>query len=422
MPAKTRVTAAVGGLLAAVALAGCGDGDDSTTQPGTPQNIVFWDTSGPNETPVFGKVAKDCGTKGGYQVTVEQVAFDQALNNYKTAAQGGQGPDVFRAEVAWVSQLAKNGLVMDLTDTPLGKDTSDFLDVPLGSTQFEGKTYGVPQVTDTLALFYNKKLLADAGVEPPTTWDEVKAAAAKLGGERTLFINNDAYYALPFIYGAGGDLLDTEAKKIVVNSAENVTALETAKGLLDAKAAQTALDPGNSYTNMQAAFTTGQVAMVINGPWSVADYQKGEAFQADPDNLGIAPVPGPRAGSGSAPVGGHDYVIRQGTKSTDSAIKFVECMAGTESQVAIAKELGLLPTRKSAYDNADVKAQPIVTAFKPVVEKAHARAWIPEGGQLFDPLKTAYADVLSGAKDAKTALDEVAKAYKDTVVPDYSTN
>ena len=420
MPVKTRVTAAAMGLLAAIALSACGE--DEATTPGAQQNIVFWDTSGPNETPVFKKVAQDCATKGGYQVSVEQVAFDQALNNYKTAAQGGQGPDVFRAEVAWVSQLAKNGLIVDLSDTALAKDTSDFLEVPLGSTQYDGKSYGVPQVTDTLALFYNKKMLADAGVEPPETWAELTAAAAKLGGEKTIFINNDAYYALPFIYGEGGDLLDTDAKKIVVNSAENVKGLETAKGLLDAKAAQTALDPGNSYTNMQAAFTTGQVAMVINGPWSVADYQKGEAFQSDPTNLGIAPVPGPSAGKGSAPVGGHDYVIRQGTKSTDSAVAFIECMSSTESQVAIAKELGLLPTRKSAYDNADVKAQPIVTAFGPVVEQAHARAWIPEGGQLFDPLKTAYADVLAGTKDAKTALDEVAKAYKDTVVPDYSTN
>lgn len=419
MPVKIRATAVVTGLLAAVALSACGD---ETATPETKQSIVFWDTSGPNETPVFKKVAQDCGTKGGYGVTVEQVAFDQALNNYKTAAQGGQGPDVFRAEVAWVSQLAKNKLVVDLSDTPLGKDTSDFLDVPLGSTKYDGKSYGVPQVTDTLALFYNKKMLADAGVEPPKTWSELTAAAAKLGGEKTIFINNDAYYALPFIYGEGGDLLDTEAKKIVVNSADNVKALETAKGLLDAKAAQTALDPSNSYTNMQAAFTTGQVAMVINGPWSVADYQKGEAFQADPANLGIAPVPGPTAGSGSAPVGGHDYVIRQGTKAKDSSVEFIECMASTESQVAIAKELGLLPTRKSAYDDAAVKAQPIVTAFGPVVEKAHARAWIPEGGMLFDALKTAYADVLAGKKDAKTALDEVAKAYKDTVVPDYSVN
>ncbi|NUT49648.1 MAG: extracellular solute-binding protein, partial [Saccharothrix sp.] len=349
MRRTTLVTAvAAAGALVLTACGGGGGGSAS----GDSGEITFWDTSGPNESPVFATIAQECATKGGYKVKTETVAFDQALNNYRTAAQGGQGPDVFRAEVAWVSQLAKLGYVVDLAGTELASDTSDFLETPLGSTKYDGKTYGVPQVTDSLALFYNKKLLADAGVEPPKTWDEVKTAAAKLGGEKTIFINNDAYYALPFIYGEGGDLVDADAKKVVVNSADNVKALETAKGLLDAKAASTALDPANSYNNMQAAFTAGEVAMVVNGPWSVADYLKGAAF-GDPANLGIAPVPGATAGKGSAPVGGHDYVIRQGTKAKDSSVKFIACMSSTESQARVAKELGLLPTRKSAYENAD---------------------------------------------------------------------
>lgn len=402
----------------ALVLTACGGGGSSSSGSDSGE-VTFWDTSGPNESPVFKKIAEDCATKGGYKVKVETQAFDTAFANYKTAAQGGQGPDVFRAEVAWVPALAKLGYVADLTDTDLAKDTSDFLEAPLGSTKFEGKTWAVPQVTDSLALFYNKKKLVDAGVEPPKTWDEVKAAAAKLGGEKSIFLNNDAYYALPFIYGEGGDLVDAASKKIVVNSEKNVKALQTAKGLLDAKAAFTSLDATNSYTTMQAAFTSGDTAMVINGPWSVADYLKGTAF-TDKANLGIAPVPGPTAGKGSAPVGGHDYTIRQGTKAKQSSVKLIQCMASVESQAAIAKDLGLLPTRKSAYSNADVKANAVVAAFEPVTKVAHERAWIPEGGQLFDPLKIAYADVLAGKKEAKAALDDVAKAYKDTVVPEYS--
>ena len=286
---------------------------------------------------------------------------------------------MFRAEVAWVPQLAKLSYIADLSDTDLAKDTSDFLEAPLGSTKFEGKTYAVPQVTDSLALLYNKKKLADAGVQPPATWDELKAAAAKLGGEKSFFLNNDAYYALPFIYGEGGDLVDASAKKIVVNSAANVKALETAKGLLDAKAAFTSLDAGNSYTTMQAAFSSGDAAMVINGPWAVADYLKGAAF-TDKANLGIAPVPGPSAGKGSAPVGGHDYVVRQGTKAKASSIKFIQCMASVESQSAIAKELGLLPTRKSAYQNADVKANAVVVRVR-AGHQGRARARVDPRGR-----------------------------------------
>ncbi|MBV8932464.1 MAG: extracellular solute-binding protein, partial [Kutzneria sp.] len=221
------LTAVTAGMLGALVLSACGGAAPDNTK------VTFWDTSGPNEHPVFEKLAKDCATTGGYSVDVQQVSFDQALANYKTAAQNGQGPDVLRSEVGWVAQLAANGLIQDLSGTDLAKNTSDFLDGPLGSTKYDGKTYAVPQVTDTLALLYNKKMLAAAGVPVPTTWDEVKAASTKLGLTRTLFINNDGYYALPFIYAAGGDLLDVAAKKIVVNSAANVRGLQDAKGLLD---------------------------------------------------------------------------------------------------------------------------------------------------------------------------------------------
>jgi arabinogalactan oligomer/maltooligosaccharide transport system substrate-binding protein len=408
----TRRTALV--IAGALLLTACGGGASSGTDSG---KVVFWDTSGPNEHPVFDKVAKDCAAKGGYSVDVQQVSFDQALANYKTAAQGGQGPDVLRSDVGWVAQLAQNGLIADLSDAVT--DTSDYLDGPLGSTRYNGKTYAVPQVTDTLALLYNKKKLADAGVQPPATWDELKADAPKLGGPNAIFLNNDAYYALPFIYGAGGDLLDVPNKKIVVNSAQNVQALQTAKGLLDAKAATTALDQANSYNNMKAAFSAGQVAMEIDGPWSVVDLLKGDAFK-DPANLGVAVLPGVTAGKGSGPIGGQDYVVRQGTKAKASSVKLIQCMSATDAQVAISKQLGLLPTRKSAYDSPDVKSQPTVTAFEPAIKQAHPRPWVPAGAQLFDQLKIDYAYVLSGQKDAKSALDEVAKTYKDQVVTDYA--
>jgi arabinogalactan oligomer / maltooligosaccharide transport system substrate-binding protein len=403
------------GLLALTACSG-GGGETASTDSGS---VVFWDTSGTNEAPAWKRLAEKCATEGNFKVSVETVSFDQALNNYKTAAQSGQGPDVLRAEVAWVPQLARNGLIVDLAETSLNTSAGDFLPAAYGSTQYEGKTYGVPQVTDTLALLYNKKVLADAGVQPPKTWDELKSIAPKLGNEKAFFLNNDAYYALPFIYGEGGDLLNTQEKKITVNSTESVRGVQTAKGLVDAKAAQTALDQANAYNNMKAAFTAGQVAMIIDGPWVIVDLLKGQAF-TDPSNLGIAELPGATAGKGSGPVGGHDYVIRQGTQAKQSSAKLIDCMSNTAGQASIAKELGLLPARKSAYDEADVKSQSTVSAFRPLVEKAHGRAWIPEGQQLFDPLKISYADVLAGKKDAKAAMDEVAKTYKDTIVTDYA--
>jgi arabinogalactan oligomer/maltooligosaccharide transport system substrate-binding protein len=407
MRPKATVTAALG-LVGALAAAGCGGG------AGNANEVVFWDTSGSSESAAFSEIATECGRTGGYQVRVETVAFDQALNNYKTAAQGGQGPDVLRADVGWVAQLAQAGLIQDLSGTPLAADTADFLAAPLESTKYQGKTYGVPQVTDTLALFYNKKQLADAGVTPPKTWDELKAVAPKLGGDRALFINNDEYYALPFIYTFGGDLVDTESRMITVNSPEAVRGVQVAKDLIDAGAARTALDQPNSYTSMKAAFTAGEVAMVIDGPWAVSEFTESEQF-ADLANLGIAPVPGSATPS---PVGGHDYVIRQGSDATETSTKFVQCMSSADNQAKIAAKLGLLPTRRSAYDVPEVAQNPVVSAFRPLASNTHDRPWIPENSELLEPLQTAYADILAGRKTVQAALDETARTYK-SVLTDY---
>ncbi|WP_422647191.1 extracellular solute-binding protein [Actinoalloteichus caeruleus] len=403
------------GLGCVLAMTACGGSGGSDDQDGP---VVFWDTSGPGESAVFRDLAEGCAASGGFEVAVEQVAFDQALNNFKNAAQGGQGPDVLRAEVAWVAQLAHNGLIQDLAGTGLD-DQGDFLATPWSSTQFDGATYAVPQVTDTLALLYNREFLDEAGVEPPTSWEELLDIAPDLGGDSAFFVNNDGYYALPFIYSAGGDLLDVENQTIVVNSDEAVAGLGTARALLDEGAARTAQDPGNSYGNMKAAFASGEVAMIVDGPWAVADLLDGAAFQ-DPENLGVAPLPGPADGDGNGPVGGHDYVIRQGSERTDDAVSLIECMSGVEAQTTVAVELGLLPTRESVYEDPEVAEHPVVSAFSAAVERAHPRPWIAEGNELFDPLKIGYADVLAGNLSPAEAAEQVATAYQDTVVPDYT--
>ena len=121
-------------------------------------------------------------------------------------------------------EFASLGYLYALDGTELLE--GNFLETPLSSNVYDGKTYGVPQVTDTLGLMYNKKLFEEAGISaPPTTWDEVVTTATALrekAGVDGLYINSGGYFLLPFIYGNGGDLVDTEAQQIVVNSEENV--------------------------------------------------------------------------------------------------------------------------------------------------------------------------------------------------------
>ena len=91
--------------------------------------------------------------------------FGEAQNKFKTAAAAKSGaPDILRAEVAWVPEFASLGYLYTLDGSELLADESDYFATPMSSNKFNGKTYGVPQVTDSLALLYNKKIFTDAGI------------------------------------------------------------------------------------------------------------------------------------------------------------------------------------------------------------------------------------------------------------------
>jgi arabinogalactan oligomer / maltooligosaccharide transport system substrate-binding protein len=425
-----RIRTAGVAIAAALALAaaGCGGSDPApTTDPKDLRaELTWWDTSDPkNEGPAFQElIAKFNQTYPNVKINYQSVPFGEAQNKFKTAAAAKSGaPDILRAEVAWVPEFASLGYLYSLDGSELLTDADDYFATPLSSDKFNGKTYGVPQVTDSLALLYNKKIFADAGISAaPKTWADVKAAAATIKaktGKDGLFINAGGYFLLPFIYGEGGDLVDTAGKKVVVNSDKNVAGVKVAQDLVNSGAA--VKPPANdSYGTMMTLFKENKVAMIINGPWEVNNVKQAPSF-GGLANLGIAAVPSGSAKAG-APVGGHNYVIWSGVPAdkTAAAIAFVKFMNSAESQATLATKLGLLPTRKSAYNIDAVKNDPIISAFKPVVDAAVARPWIPEGGQFFGPLDTMATEVMVQGKDVKTSLDDVARKYKAEVVPSYA--
>jgi len=440
MTRTSRAIALAAGV--AIALTACG-GDDGEESPGgaSPEpaeeptadpesleaTLIWWDTSDPqNEGPAFQELISQFNeVYPNVTIDYQSVPFGDAQNNFKTAAEAGSGaPDILRAEVAWVPEFASLGYLFALDGTALLEDADDYFETPLSSNVFGGQTYGVPQVTDALSLLYNKALFEEAGLDPdnpPQTWDDVEAAAEALEGVGAdgIFINAAGYFLLPFIYGEGGNMVDVDSEAIVVNSDANVTGVGIAQGLVESGAAPT--PPANdSYGTMMTLFKEQQVGMIINGPWEVNNIRNAPEFGGI-ENLGIAPVPAGSATAGS-PVGGHNYVVWSGMDEakTDAAIAFISFMNSADSQAFLAEELGLLPTRQSAYEIDSVANNEVISAFGPVIDSAVARPWIPEGGQFFGPLDDMAVEVLVQGADPQAALDDVAQEYKAEVVPNYS--
>lgn len=420
-------------LLAVVplALAACGSDSEESTSGGAsidPSSVSgtvqFWDTSdSTSEAPAFQKLIESFQAEyPNIKVEYTNVPFSEAQNKYKTAAQAGNAPDVLRAEVAWTPEFASLGYLQPLDETPLGQNTDAYLPTALSSNQYEGQLWGVPQVTDAPALLCNNDLLAKAGVSVPKTWDDVKSGAAAVTGAGATFLYGPTggYFTLPYIYSQGGDMLDTEAKKILINDPQSVAGFQTALDLIAANA-MVKPDVNDAYNNQQKLFKEGQVACVTNGPWSIADDLSGPAF-ADPNNLSVNLIPN-GAETGASPIGGHNYVVYAGSKNLDPSYVFIEYMNSQASQVALAEEVGLLPTLEAAYTDVAASTSPnakFVTAFKPVMDAAKARPWIPELGQVFTSMDEQWIKMYTGEVTAQQGADNVAKAWQAFLPSDYT--
>ncbi|NED15227.1 extracellular solute-binding protein [Streptomyces sp. SID9124] len=410
-------TALVAALALAATACGSDDKSDSTSKSSGELSgtVTWWDTStAGSEDKVFKKIAEGF-EKLHPKVDVKyvNVPFGDAQNKFKNAAQAGSGaPDVIRSEVAWTPEFADLGYLAPLDGTPALQKQDDFLKQAAASTEYDGKTYAVPQVIDSMGIFYNKKIFKEAGVEVPTTIDELKTVSknikSKTGKTGFYLRGDDAYWFLSFLYGEGGDMVSAPDKTVTIDNAAGVKAMKVVKDLVDSGAAKT--DATDGWDNMQASFKNGDVAMMINGPWAVADTYTGKEFK-DKANLGVAPVPAGSVAQG-APQGGHNLAVYAGSKNLDASYAFVDYMTSADTQAQVTKELNLLPTRTSAYAKEDVVNNEIVGFFKPVVESAVERPWIPETGSLFAPLVTEYTKVLTGQTTPEKAVKTTGDSYR----------
>lgn len=416
---------AVTALVASFALAAtaCGGSDSGDSADG-PVTITWWDTSNAtNEAPAYRALAKEFeAANKDIKVTYVNVPFDQAQNKFDTAAGASGAPDVLRSEVGWTPAFAKKGFLLPLDGTEALTDEARFQPSLIEQATYEGKTYGAPIVTDTLALVYNKALFTKAGLtEAPKTWADLKTAAATIKAKTGVdgyWGSIQAYYAQSFLHGEGTDTVDVAAKKITVNSAAAKTAYGTWLGLFDGEGLHKADTTADAYAHIQDAFVTGKVAAIVQGPWEITNFYKGAAFK-DKANLGVATVPAGSSGKAGAPTGGHNLSVYAGSDAAHqkAALRFVNFMTSAKSQTQIALKNSTLPTRDDAY-TAEVKADPGLAGYQGVLAAAQPRPALPEYSSLWNPLDTELAQIAGGKESLDKGLGNAETAIAK-LVPDF---
>ncbi|EFL04212.1 extracellular solute-binding protein, family 1, partial [Streptomyces sp. SPB78] len=291
----TTATATATALLAACG----GDGGGSAAKDSSGR-LVLTEMDYYNTDPTMSALPKlldSCGRKAG--VTVRRKIVPDLRTKLIQLAGSHAVPDLVLLDNPDLQQLAATGALTDLGAA--GLRTEGLYENVVAAGQYEGKLYGVAPGVNSLALFYDKKLLTDAGLTPPTTWDALGKAAKKLtSGKR-----HGLGFAVPateegsfqfesFFLSAGAELSK-------LDSPEAVRALTFLDTLVKEGAAPKDV---LSWTqaNVQEQFANGSLGMMVNGPWQLPQLKKAGMSEAD---YGVVPMPVPaKGGTPSGALGG----------------------------------------------------------------------------------------------------------------------
>ncbi|RPE46186.1 carbohydrate ABC transporter substrate-binding protein (CUT1 family) [Streptomyces sp. Ag109_O5-1] len=406
---RTLLVVAMATLLPLTACGGgSGSSGSSSSAGGT---YTFWDPYPQfDASSDWGKRVTACGTAAG--VKLKRTAYDTTDlgNKALLAAQQGNAPDVMLVDNPVVSTLVEAGILNKTSD--LGLNTSSIQQNIIGAGTIDGASYGVPIGANTLALYYNKKVLSAAGVDPASVKDWASLTAAlkkvKAAGKKGITfsaINTEegSFQFLPWFWGAGGDLTK-------LDSAKGVAALSLWKQWVDAGYAPKDVLQNTQTTSWQE-FATGDYAFSENGTW-----QLGNADKAD-FPYGVVNIPGQSGGSAPVPTGGEFVTVpvQKDTSRYDFSKKIVGCLTSDSN---------LLPTDTTLMyvaPTAAVQAEQVKKnqELKPWVAAVAAARGRTSGGlgtkypTISQPMWTAVQAALSGSKSPQDALEAAqAAAHK----------
>lgn len=389
--------------------------------------LTYWYTESPPEQGVILHLI-DQFEHLNLHITINPVyvPFFTARNAFISAAQAGEAPDVLRSDVGWVTEFASQRYLLNINSYVSSSDLADYQGGPLKGAplvydEYNGYLYGLPQVTDFLALLYNKAYISS----PPDTMADFETDAKNVMRDTAPGVptygfetNGQSYYVLPFLWAFGGGMLDQHNKPLV-NSPGSKAGLEFLLQLQNRdKVMPPQVGAGAGGQDMVQDFMSGRTAMIIDGPWDILRILTGSAFGRHPGNLGIAGIPtcpphAPTcyAGQTGSPLGGQSYVISAGTGHPNEAYNFIRFMSREKSQAQIASWNHTFPTRASAYRDGEVTGDPVVQKFLPFMHTARTRPAIPQGAYLFDKFDPSIQLALEGRQDPGSALDTVVAAW-----------
>ncbi|MFE2235959.1 extracellular solute-binding protein [Streptomyces sp. NPDC059442] len=419
--------AAVGAVTLSLVLtaAACGGSTGGSGSDKQPKTLTYWASNQGASIEVDKKVLQPeldrFEKQTGIKVKLEVVPWADLLNRILTAATSGQGPDVLNIGNTWSASLQSTGALLPWDAKNFeaigGKDR--FVESALGSTGVQAQDpAAVPLYSMAYALYYNKKMFKDAGIEkPPATWDELIATGQKLTkdgkaaiGVEGANLSNNIHQVFVLGKQHGADFFTADGKADFTSD----SAVAAVKQYVDLMATHKIVAPGNAeYAQNQSLsdFAKDKTAMVL---WQTASATfKAQGMIDDEWGVAPAPVPSGEPGAGkqtNSMVAGINLAVFKNTKNLDGAMKFVKFMTSDEEQKTLNKAYGSIPPVKTAQQDPAFSDPALAVLRDTLATSASALPQVPEESQFETVVGTAVKELFADAAAGRAVTTESVKA------------
>lgn len=411
--------------------------EEAETQPEAVQKTVltFWRNRGNDaENKAYEELVSSFEKANpNIKIQMKTIPYSDYEVRLRTEIATGTPPDIMAIDSPTLALYANAGSLLSI-DSYMKSEGSieDFPTSTLRGLSYNDQIYLAPIAESSIALFYNKHVLKEAGIpfpssnpNEPLTWDEVIDIAKKVTNPEKGIMGIDpgqgfgegeapAYFKMPFLWQFGADVLSPDAT--------------TASGYLDSEKAIEALQLYQDFYHKQGVasvemgtndFIKGKLAMTVLGSWTLKDFEKNADFTLGED-FGVAPLP--KGVYQVSPNGGWALGISSQSKYPNEAWKFIKYVTGYEGMKKYVTITSDLPARYSVVkDIPELNQYPLNIFIEQTLRYSQNRPVTPAYPVVSNAIRVLFEDIGIGGKDvhtsAKEAVDKINAGIQEIQKP-----
>ncbi len=408
-----------------LSLAACGNSSDEESSEGGssasgPLQVAIWDS---NQEPGIKEIIADFTAETGIEAEITVTTWGDYWTMLSAGAQGGELPDVFWMHANEAVRYMSNDMLLDLTDYIANSElikTDNYPTDIWDLYSFDGKNYAVPKDVDTIALWYNKTMFDEAGLDYPTadwTWEDLVDAAQKLtikeGNETVQYgfgMSSDDFqegYA-NWIYSYGGSMIDYDPLQSGFDKPETIEAMELLDSLLKSGAM-----PSQEVISENAKdvlFSSGKMAMSTMGSWMLAGLKANEYVV---ENCDVVELPkSSKTGERACIYNGLGWAAPANTDRADDCWALIEYL-GSEAAQTKQAELGVTMSAFNGTSDTWINAAPdfnlqaYLNMWENMYIYPHSRNTQTWNEQINATLKEVWTGNMSMADGCKQCADQM---------------